>query len=91
MSVCCTMAWFTPARARQSYMHNVPRGSETHFKVVLVSEAFDGLSLIKRHRAVNSTLKVRAVRHPIIQLPMARRVLQFRVLCGAVQREGASY
>ena len=89
------MAWFTPARARQSYMHNVPRGSETHFKVVLVSEAFDGLSLIKRHRAVNSTLKVRAVRHPIIQLPMARRVLQqavqFRVLCGAVQREGASY
>eukprot|EP00729_Bicosta_minor_P002099 gene2099-11952_t len=41
----------------ESYMHNVPRGSETHFKVVLVSEVFDGLTLIKRHRAVNHTLQ----------------------------------
>ena len=27
---------------------------ESHFKVIVVSEAFDGLSLIKRHRAVRS-------------------------------------
>lgn len=31
----------------ESFMHNVPPGSETHFKVLVVSEAFDGLPLIK--------------------------------------------
>jgi BolA protein len=36
--------------------HNVPRGSETHFKVVLVSADFDGLRLLARHRAVNEAL-----------------------------------
>lgn len=41
----------------ESNMHNVPRGSETHFKVVVVSEAFDKESLIKRHRSVNEVLK----------------------------------
>lgn len=40
----------------ESFMHNVPPGSETHFKVLVVSEAFDGLPLIKRHRLVNTTL-----------------------------------
>ncbi|WP_299689504.1 BolA/IbaG family iron-sulfur metabolism protein [uncultured Vibrio sp.] len=40
----------------ESYMHNVPAGSESHFKVIVVSEAFDGLRLIARHRAVNKTL-----------------------------------
>lgn len=41
----------------ESYMHNVPKGSETHFKVVVVSEEFDGVSLIKRHRMVNNALR----------------------------------
>lgn len=31
----------------ESYMHNVPKGAETHFKVVVVSDKFDGLALIK--------------------------------------------
>ena len=31
----------------ESYMHNVPKGSETHFKVLVVSDAFDNLPLIK--------------------------------------------
>lgn len=31
----------------ESYMHNVPKGSETHFKVVVVSDKFSDLSLIK--------------------------------------------
>lgn len=30
----------------ESYMHNVPKGSETHFKVVVVSEQFDNKPLI---------------------------------------------
>ncbi|XP_045534971.1 putative bolA-like protein K11H12.1 [Papilio machaon] len=41
----------------ESYMHNVPKGAETHFKVVVVSDKFDGLALIKRHRLVNDILK----------------------------------
>ncbi|XP_055615590.1 bolA-like protein DDB_G0274169 isoform X2 [Toxorhynchites rutilus septentrionalis] len=41
----------------ESYMHNVPKGAETHFKVLVVSEQFDGLPLIKRHRRVNEIVK----------------------------------
>ncbi|MGS2719277.1 transcriptional regulator BolA [Paraglaciecola aestuariivivens] len=41
----------------ESFMHNVPAGSESHFKVVIVTPAFSGERLIKRHRAVNSVLK----------------------------------
>ena len=36
--------------------HNVPPGSETHFKVVLVTPEFDGLRLLQRHRLVHETL-----------------------------------
>ena len=41
----------------ESHMHNVAPGSESHFKVTIVTEQFDGLMLIKRHRAVNEVLK----------------------------------
>ncbi|MDX1302434.1 transcriptional regulator BolA [Photobacterium sp.] len=40
----------------ESYMHNVPEGSESHFKVIVVSGQFEGLRLIGRHRAVNAAL-----------------------------------
>lgn len=40
----------------ESYMHNVPAGSASHFKVVIVSEQFEGVRLIGRHRAVNNVL-----------------------------------
>ncbi|GAM69910.1 cell division protein BolA [Vibrio sp. JCM 19236] len=40
----------------ESHMHNVPPGSESHFKVVIVSDKFDDLRLIARHRLVNSAL-----------------------------------
>ncbi|MBD3671517.1 MAG: BolA/IbaG family iron-sulfur metabolism protein [Gammaproteobacteria bacterium] len=41
----------------ESGNHNVPAGSESHFKVTLVSDRFDGEKLIGRHRLVNSALK----------------------------------
>lgn len=41
----------------ESHMHNVPPGSESHFKVVVVSDAFDGKMLLARHRMVNALLK----------------------------------
>ena len=31
----------------ESYMHNVPKGSETHFKVVVVSSKFENSSLLQ--------------------------------------------
>lgn len=31
----------------ESYMHNVPKGSETHFKVVIVSDKFNNEALIQ--------------------------------------------
>jgi BolA protein len=40
----------------ESHMHGVPKGSETHFKVVIVSARFEGLSPVKRHQLVYETL-----------------------------------
>ena len=40
----------------ESNNHNVPPGSESHFKVTIVSNKFEGERLIKRHRAINSLL-----------------------------------
>ena len=40
----------------ESNNHNVPPGSESHFKVTIVSSDFEDERLIKRHRAVNSIL-----------------------------------
>lgn len=40
----------------ESHMHSVPAGSESHFRVVLVSEQFADRPLVQRHRAVNSAL-----------------------------------
>ncbi len=43
--------------ANESHMHNVPPGSESHFKVVIVSREFEGKMLVARHRMINSVLK----------------------------------
>ena len=40
----------------ESRNHAVPRDSETHFKVIVVSNAFEGQPLVKRHRMVNTIL-----------------------------------
>ena len=41
----------------ESHMHNVAPGSESHFKVTIVSDSFRDQVLIKRHRMVNKTLQ----------------------------------
>ena len=40
----------------ESHMHSVPPGSESHFKLVIVSPAFEDLSLVQRHQKVNRIL-----------------------------------
>jgi len=41
----------------ESHMHNVPEGSESHFKVVIVSDEFKDKMLVARHRMVNKVLE----------------------------------
>jgi len=41
----------------ESHGHNVPDGSESHFKVVAVSGEFEGMSRINRHRQINDLLQ----------------------------------
>lgn len=40
----------------ESHMHNVPAGSEMHFRVVLVSDAFAGVRKVQRHQKVYGAL-----------------------------------
>ena len=40
----------------ESYMHSVPEGSESHFKVTVVTDQFEGKMLVARHRMVNELL-----------------------------------
>ncbi len=40
----------------ESFMHSVPAGSESHFKVVLVCDQFVGKRQVQRHQAVYATL-----------------------------------
>lgn len=40
----------------ESHMHSVAPGSESHFKLTVVSEAFEGEGLLARHRLVNECL-----------------------------------
>jgi BolA protein len=36
----------------ESFMHNVPKDAESHFKLVIVSNDFNNLSHIQRHKLV---------------------------------------
>jgi BolA family transcriptional regulator, general stress-responsive regulator len=40
----------------ESSGHNVPKGSETHFKVIIASPVFEGRSPVDRHRMVYEIL-----------------------------------
>ena len=41
----------------ESGKHNVPPGSESHFKVTLVTSQFENRELIDRHREINRILE----------------------------------
>ena len=40
----------------ESNNHNVPPGSESHFKLVVVTTEFNGKPLVARHRIINKLL-----------------------------------
>lgn len=39
----------------ESHMHSGP-ATESHFKVLIVADGFDGVPLVRRHRQVNAAL-----------------------------------
>ena len=40
----------------ESHKHSVPPGSESHFKLVVVSAQFEGMPRLRRHQRVNGLL-----------------------------------
>lgn len=55
----CVAQVFAPVHlelVNESHMHSVPPGSESHFKLVLVSESFEGKRLVARHQQVYGAL-----------------------------------
>ena len=40
----------------ESHRHNVPAGSESHFKIIVASASFESLGLLQRHRQVYALL-----------------------------------
>ena len=40
----------------ESFMHSVPAGSESHFKLIVVSEKFESKRLVQRHQIVYALL-----------------------------------
>ena len=40
----------------ESHKHNVPEGSESHFKLILVTDVFENMTLVKRHQEVYKAL-----------------------------------
>lgn len=47
----------------ESYKHNVPAGSESHFKVVVVASVFVEQRLLQRHRSINTVLAEELAHH----------------------------
>ena len=47
----------------ESHNHNVPPGSESHFKVTMVCAAFEGKNSVARHRLINKTLADELANH----------------------------
>jgi len=56
----------------ESGKHAVPAGSESHFKLFIVSDAFAGLAPLARHRAVNAAVAAGG-EHPVHALSISAK------------------
>ena len=73
----------------ESYKHSVPKGSESHFKVFVVSPVFEGKSLLERHRMVNDAVKGGEAALPIHALSIqAKTPTQWQSGAGAALLHG---
>lgn len=41
----------------ESYLHNVEPGRESHVRIVVISELFEGLNLVKRHQLIYAEIQ----------------------------------
>lgn len=41
----------------ESHNHHVPENAQTHFKIIMASTQFVGLTRVQRHRLINTLLK----------------------------------
>lgn len=53
----------------ESYMHSVPDGAQSHFKVTVVSTAFENVRRVPRHQQVNGLL-AEALQGPVHALAL---------------------
>jgi len=54
--VTAALAPTTLELANESHMHSVPPGSESHFKLLVVSDAFNGQRKVARHQRLYALL-----------------------------------
>ena len=47
----------------ESHMHSVPEDAESHFRLLVVSDRFEGLTAVQRHQAVYATLAEEMANH----------------------------
>lgn len=75
----------------ESHMHKVPKDSETHFKVVVVSEEFEKVKTpVQRHRLVNTAL-AEPLEGPVHALSIvAKTPAQWQKMLDAGERVGSS-
>jgi len=57
----------------ESSAHGGDAASESHFKLLVVSAAFDGKSLLDRHRLVNDAVKEGATNIPVHALSISAK------------------
>lgn len=57
----------------ESYKHSVPKGSESHFKLFIVSAQFENITLIDRHRLVNNIVKGNDTNLPVHALSISAK------------------
>ncbi len=41
----------------ESHLHSGPPDAESHFRIIIVSNSFEGVSLVERHRTINEILR----------------------------------
>lgn len=71
----------------ESRKHSVPPGSETHFRVLVVSERFNGLNRVQRSRLVHEILadELKSGVHALSQRPLSPQ--EWREASGQVQMQ----
>ncbi|KZX60360.1 transcriptional regulator BolA [Halioglobus sp. HI00S01] len=77
---------FQPAHLQvenESHMHSVPPNSETHFKVVIVTDAFEGKRKVARHQQVYGALAAQ------LEGPVHALALHTYTAAEWTEREGA--